>query len=459
MLTLFLHLILSHSHAEIANAGKVSKSTERYSRTCLRKFERAGCDSFFAENPELLPYKVNCAAPPDPSRELKSLAEGGKHGAKEAWDLIRGIGTFLVTGPQTTDEQKAQEAYFANCARSRDCKVNLLRSVRREEVSEDFEQRLESIQDGTKLSALVDLNKRQMSRNQTNEVSRLLREWPDGPGRDAKIAEILPDWPRRLDQTSQSLWDLGLGGADRLIKKSACYSYDVQAEAVGYGLSTLLIPGAAIKLGPKLKNIVSILARPKSWERLARISWAERVTGQKIAGNSKLEDAIVDAHKVGQGQIGRDGKNLAGFGNYTDDQLREKLRILSEGGFDPPSSKNLIRRGVAGHDAATMKLIARAESEFDRLELMTAHFASDAQKLAAIQKLQNRLLEECIGKGVGCKEILEQSHMIVAPFKITNVADATSTKTGFPRSLKIRRSKVRSRSLENQPRTRFAKKF
>ena len=58
--------------------------------------------------------------------------------------------------------------------------------------------------------------------------------------------------------------------------------------------------------------------------------------------------AVQAAHEIGEGQLGRDG-TLAGIGNYTDQQLRDKARILREAGFSRDERRRLIESGVVGN--------------------------------------------------------------------------------------------------------------
>ena len=72
---------------------------------------------------------------------------------------------------------------------------------------------------------------------------------------------------------------------------------------------------------------------------------AEEVLKTKLS--PAQQRAVEEARLVGEGQIGRDG-TPARIGNYTEDQLRQKNKILKEGGFPSEQRRKLIEEGVVG---------------------------------------------------------------------------------------------------------------
>ena len=74
-------------------------------------------------------------------------------------------------------------------------------------------------------------------------------------------------------------------------------------------------------------------------------SRAEDVVGRKLS--PEQQGAVQRAHQVGLGEKGADG-SLAGVGNYTDAQLREKAKILKDAGFNEGERRRLIESGVVG---------------------------------------------------------------------------------------------------------------
>ena len=76
-----------------------------------------------------------------------------------------------------------------------------------------------------------------------------------------------------------------------------------------------------------------------------RLSEAEKVLARSLP--SEQRQAIIAAHEVGQGALGRDG-TLARIGNYTQGQIGEKVRILRQAGLGRDEIRVLIDQGLAG---------------------------------------------------------------------------------------------------------------
>lgn len=97
--------------------------------------------------------------------------------------------------------------------------------------------------------------------------------------------------------------------------------------------------------------------------------------------------AIEQAHLVGKGEPGRNGKP-ASIDNYTEAQLREKAEILRQAGFDKEERRALITSGTVGEDAA--KVLDKFDLEVEkvgaakRLETDEPEKASQAQFLKEI---------------------------------------------------------------------------
>ena len=64
--------------------------------------------------------------------------------------------------------------------------------------------------------------------------------------------------------------------------------------------------------------------------------------------NATEVDALNQAHLVGQGEIGKDGQNFAGIGNYTQAQIREKARTLRAEDFTSHEIRLLMEEGIVG---------------------------------------------------------------------------------------------------------------
>ena len=79
----------------------------------------------------------------------------------------------------------------------------------------------------------------------------------------------------------------------------------------------------------------------------ADINKAEDVLGKKLT--DEQAEAVQKAHLVGAAdELGKDGINPPGIGNYTEAQLRQKNEILRAAGFSPADRRSLIEAGVVG---------------------------------------------------------------------------------------------------------------
>lgn len=61
----------------------------------------------------------------------------------------------------------------------------------------------------------------------------------------------------------------------------------------------------------------------------------------------KQEEAVLEAHQVGLGELGRDNSQ-AGIYNYTQGQISKKARILKEAGFSKEQRRTLVETGIVG---------------------------------------------------------------------------------------------------------------
>jgi len=71
------------------------------------------------------------------------------------------------------------------------------------------------------------------------------------------------------------------------------------------------------------------------------------------AFNPDQEKAIVNAHRVGGGQKGKDRESDAAKGNYTREQLREKAEILNKASIEKGDRRVLMEKGIVGEPIAT----------------------------------------------------------------------------------------------------------
>ena len=88
---------------------------------------------------------------------------------------------------------------------------------------------------------------------------------------------------------------------------------------------------------------------PKS---VARLNRAESVLNRELS--EKQAQGILKAHKVGRGEIGRNGRP-AKAGNYTTEQLLRKTRILKQSGFTSEEIRTLMENKVVGSSSDEQK--------------------------------------------------------------------------------------------------------
>ena len=100
------------------------------------------------------------------------------------------------------------------------------------------------------------------------------------------------------------------------------------------------------KLDTFIRNERRRLGLSNDLSRL-RQQLAEDVLGRQRPLSRREAMAIQAAHKIGEGQLGRDG-TPAGIGNYTNRQLRDKVKILRDAGFSRGDRRKLIQSGLIG---------------------------------------------------------------------------------------------------------------
>lgn len=92
----------------------------------------------------------------------------------------------------------------------------------------------------------------------------------------------------------------------------------------------------------------------------ARITEAELLLDTTLT--SKQRDALMAAHRVGIGELGKDGKPASIY-NYTQEQIKEKTRFLVEA-FDARQREKLMESGLAG---APIAIAPTAPPELQRI--------------------------------------------------------------------------------------------
>lgn len=100
------------------------------------------------------------------------------------------------------------------------------------------------------------------------------------------------------------------------------------------------------------QGLASSVVLPIAARYMSQLFTFNESLAQLVLGNKKLtwplKRAIERAHRVGDGQLGADGRTPAALGNYTRRQIVDKKNILEEAGFTREEIRALMREGVVG---------------------------------------------------------------------------------------------------------------
>ena len=167
-----------------------------------------------------------------------------------------------------------------------------------------------------------------------------------------------------------SIGQLILGQVTDLISQKyhelGCLNLESRSKVICEFIGEIFIPPAAaftlLKYGPKaistLPNVKKAFAKlekkqgPSLVRNKKRLADAEKVLGKPL--NKKQKEAIVKAHEVGKGKLGRDG-SPARIGNYTLAQIRAKAKILKEENLSQNEIRQLMKGGIVGLSGSEAK--------------------------------------------------------------------------------------------------------
>jgi hypothetical protein len=113
-----------------------------------------------------------------------------------------------------------------------------------------------------------------------------------------------------------------------------------------------------------------------------RLKDAKVVLGKKKLTEAE-EMAILKAHYIGMGKIGKDGISLAGLENYTQGQITAKARTLFQAGFNRKQVEALMDTGITGSMLDVANRTARVERF---LKLAEADPSISSKTIAAAKK-------------------------------------------------------------------------
>ena len=139
-----------------------------------------------------------------------------------------------------------------------------------------------------------------------------------------------------------------------------CMSVQARSEVICQFLGEIFVPPVSglvllrygIRATGKFPNLArafdkldSMSPRTRRASNRARLNEAESLLGRNLDRNQR--DAVIQAHEVGRGEVGRDG-TPARIGNYTQAHLHQKARILKEQGFREGEIRTLMENGIVG---------------------------------------------------------------------------------------------------------------
>lgn len=103
----------------------------------------------------------------------------------------------------------------------------------------------------------------------------------------------------------------------------------------------------------KLRELAKI-AENRTREGKLKITFDQKKAEELLGPLSQGQiEAIEKAHRVGDGEIGRDRKSEARIGNYTAQQLQDKYNILADSGFSKSQIKLLMDNQIVGKNDLT----------------------------------------------------------------------------------------------------------
>jgi hypothetical protein len=166
-----------------------------------------------------------------------------------------------------------------------------------------------------------------------------------------------------------------LSESQNIVVKKVEESTGCLSEAISSALLGVLpiIPGniglvrSALQEYRAAKSVTKVSAQSDlTLEVAAKLDDTQRVVTSAGAIKRDLtkaqELAIIDAHNVGAGELGKDLTKSAGHNNYTAAQISEKARILKESGFSDQERRVLMETGLVGNEAVPLTAEAKGLS-------------------------------------------------------------------------------------------------
>ena len=180
----------------------------------------------------------------------------------------------------------------------------------------------------------------------------------------------------------------------------------------------------------------------------SRAKQIEKALGRPLK-NVDEAIAIEKAHYIGFGEIGADGKSLAGVGNYTQSQINEKARVLTRAGFTKEERRKFMEEGVVGVEHFVVGYVVGGMGKGD-LEREVKRLAKKSKKLQGKLDEQtdlNQSADEIMGQ---IKEHQVSKKLIDEIYAHRFAAEATTKNLELsPKQIKEYRSIARKLGFSN----------
>lgn len=313
------HVTLSEQAEAVLSGTELS--------ACEQSFKENKCNELKTDSGKIR----DCANPEDKSTGQLLLGCGFGLGMF-VWDTAKSI----VTSPYTIADGLAKTPMFL---------ANNLREQERCHADMEYKMAvLEPMTDIMPLEKREKLAQTQTCLRLNQYVDFTARELETSIARKTAKGEALNDTEKKYSESVHRRKEAA-GLMPELMRRLSCYKNDEAGKIACEVLATVLVPGAVAKIA--LSSRLQALAAQVG-TRLANsktVTDAEMLLGKIL--NDKQREAVVAAHRVGEGEIGKNGQP-AGVGNYTEKQIAEKARLLKEGGFTAAQRRELMEAGIVG---------------------------------------------------------------------------------------------------------------
>ncbi|MAV90965.1 MAG: hypothetical protein CL676_06055 [Bdellovibrionaceae bacterium] len=358
MISFLLIFLMSLAQAQMCTPAKTKDLCDNKGtlqtlaqQTCEISWKKNKCDEFAKNHPETITNKTlrdcknegSCPLPLKVGRELTSCMKGWG----EAWkDLAVGVYEFLSgeSSSLTEDDLKRRD-FFENC-KTPECKRKMLGPFASYFSKEEIEGQNGDLNqyDQTDPAQRNLLFGHSASTLYRKLLYKLKEEGLQNKNFDQKFIQPWSEKEAPLPLSFNELIEKMLEQSG--LKNYQCLKPETVSQLRCYALFTLLDPTLVVGAPAIFRKIAGLsLKLATRAEKLAKLesSWEKTLT--------KAESEAIDrAHRIGLGEVGKDGTS-AKVGNYTQGQLLRKYRELRKS-FTPQQIRELMEKGIVGAPAS-----------------------------------------------------------------------------------------------------------